>query len=171
MNTQLSGDVPDLSGGGIPHVDNVATPKVEDISLRPGYFLAWPLEAPSRTALAGFEYFECERFVVLKVVPDERPELAWTKEIREGTCVTMSGPAHANPMRADILGAVPIGPFNAENKERKGKIVADVLLMTLAQVMAWDNRKLVYSEFKEMSALVRSAEKQHTANRRIDEGM
>lgn len=163
------GNVPKITGDGPPLVDHVATPKVEEINLRPGYFLGRPLRTPRRTTLEGIESYEAERWLVLKSEPDERPEMAWSTKIKAGMVVTMAGPVHAVPMRVDLAG-FDLGR-STEAPDEKGRVIGDALLLVHAQIVAFDERELNPGEFQNVKVAVRQAEQTYQEDARIDAGL
>ena len=170
-----------LNGGNIPilgekkrllHVRDVATPKISEIGLQPGYFIARPLRAPCRHDLILTESFEGERWYVLKSEPEERPELAWTKNIKAGTVVTMAGPTHHVPMRVDLAGTLPLGAANeAGLEDSEGRIIGDAILLIHAQVVAYDTRTLNPDEHQGVALKLAGAGAEHAENTRIDQGL
>ncbi len=169
MNILPNGGVPLIDKDAPPLVAHVSTPKVGDISLRYGQFLAYPLRAPRATELHINSAFEGERFVVLKIEPDERPEMAWTKEIAPGDCVTMTSPPHVVIMRADLADTVPLGAIN-RTKNEKGQVIGEVLNMNAGQILAWDRRNLVDGEFEDIGKRLGRMKAEHDREQELSMG-
>ena len=150
MNLIPSNGVPLIDKDAPPLVDHVSTPKVAEIQLRYGQFLGLPLRAPRTNEFEISGAFEAPRFVVIKMEPDERPEMAWTKEIKPGMCVSMTPEQSAVIMRADIADTIPLGRLN-KVKDPKGQVIEDVLNMNSGQILSWDSRELMDSEFESLS--------------------
>ena len=140
-----------------PLLAHVETPKVEDMFLRYGQFIGYPLRAPRESEYNISGAFEAQRFVVLSIVPDERPEMAWTMDIKPGDCVTMTRDPHVEVLRVDLAGQ-PLGEI-VEHPDAEGKVVGHALCMNSGQILTWDRREINRREYSDIGKGMLAAQK------------
>lgn len=158
MNLLPNNSVPLIDKDAPPLLAHVSTPTVAETKLRYGQFLGYPLRAPRETEFDISGAFEAQKFVVLAIEPDEREEMAWTKDIQPGDCVTMTREPHVEIMRVDLAG-IALGEVTA-NPDENGQVIGHALCLNSGQILAWDSREINPREISDIGKGMLAAKKE-----------